>query len=107
MGLVRTAVTIRNPADRTRSWEGRFLVDTGAIDTLVPRNQLEAIGLAPRVYETADGRQIEMDVTVGEIKVMGELTAGLIFGDDGVEPLLGGHRAGVGGHRSRPAESTV
>ena len=69
------------------------MVDTGAIDTLAPRRQLEAIGLAPRrqrVYETADGRQIEMDVTVGEIEVMGELTAGLIiFGEDGVEPLLG------------------
>ena len=69
------------------------MVDTGAIDTLAPRRQLEAIGLAPRVYETADGRQIEMDVTVGEIEVMGELTAGLIiFGEDGVEPLLGSPR---------------
>ena len=29
MGLLRTAVTIRNPADRTRSWQGNFLVDTG------------------------------------------------------------------------------
>ena len=48
MGLLRTAVAIRNPADRTRSWQGNFLVDTGAIDTLVPRSQLEAIGLAPR-----------------------------------------------------------
>ena len=93
MGLVHTAVTIRNPADLTRSWTGRFLVDTGAIDTLVPRPQLEAIGLAPRrprTYETADGRQIKMDVTSGEIEVLGELTAGLIiFGEADAEPLLG------------------
>ena len=93
MGLVHTAVTIRNPADLTRSWTGRFLVDTGAIDTLVPRPQLEAIGLAPRrqrTYKTADGRQVKMDVTSGEIEVMGELTAGLIvFGEADAEPLLG------------------
>ena len=93
MGLLRTAVTIRNPVDRTRSWQGNFLVDTGAIDTLVPRPRLEAIGLAPRrqrTYETADGRQIEMDVAVGEIEVMGELTAGLIiFGEADADPLLG------------------
>ncbi len=93
LGLLRTAVTIRNPADRTRSWQGNFLVDTGAIDTLVPRPRLEAIGLAPRrqrTYETADGMQIEMDVAVGEIEVMGELTAGLIiFGEAGADPLLG------------------
>ena len=93
MGLVHTAVTIRNPADLTRSWTGSFLVDTGAIDTLVPRPQLEAIGLAPRrqrTYETADGRRIKMDVTAGEIEVLGELTAGLIiFGEADAEPLLG------------------
>ena len=93
MGLIYVDVTIRNPADPTRSWVGPFLVDTGAIDSLVPRPRLEAIGLEPkgqRVYETADGRKITMDVTTSDIEVMGEITAGLIiFGDADVEPLLG------------------
>ena len=93
MGVTHVKVTIRNPADPSRSWEGPFLVDTGAIDSLVPRSRLEAIGLAPkaqRVYETADGREVTMDVTVAEIELMGELTAGLvIFGDADAEPLLG------------------
>ena len=93
MGIMHVMVTVRNPADPARSWEGPFLVDTGAIDSLVPRPHLEAIGLAPRtqrVYETADGREITMDVTTGELEVMGELTAGLIiFGEADAEPLLG------------------
>lgn len=93
MGLVRAAVTIRNPADLTRSWTGSFLVGTGATDTFVPRPQLEALGLAPqaqRVYETADGRWVTMDVTVGEIEVLGELAGGtIIFGEPGTEPRLG------------------
>ena len=93
MGITHVNVTIRNPADPSRSWEGPFLVDTGAIDSLVPRSHLEAIGLAPRaqrVYETADGREVTMDVTTAEIELMGELTAGLvIFGDADAEPLLG------------------
>ena len=92
MGVTHVSVTIRNPADPSRSWEGPFLVDTGAIDSLVPRSHLEAIGLAPRaqrVYETADGRAVTMDVTTGEIEFMGEFTAGLIFGDADAEPLLG------------------
>ena len=93
MGILHVNVTIRNPADPAKSWEGPFLVDTGAIDSLVPRPQLEAIGLAPkaqRIYETADGREVTMDVTTGEIELMGELTAGLIiFGDADAEPLLG------------------
>lgn len=93
MGIMHVTVTIRNPADPTRSWEGPFLVDTGAIDSLVPRPRLEAIGLTPkaqRVYETADGREITMDVTTGELEFMGEFAAGLIiFGDAAAEPLLG------------------
>ncbi len=93
MGIMHVNVTIRNPADPARSWEGPFLVDTGAIDSLVPRPHLEAIGLVPRArrtYETADGREVTMDVTTGEIELMGELTAGLIiFGDADAEPLLG------------------
>ena len=93
MGLLYVDVTIRNPADPTRSWVGPFLVDAGAIDSLVPRPRLEAIGLEPkgqRVYETADGRPVTMDVTTGEMEILGELTGGLIlFGDADAEPLLG------------------
>ena len=93
MGVTHVDVTVRNPAQRTRAWTGSFLVDTGAIDSLVPRHNLAAIGLAPtgqRVYVTADGREVAMDVTVGELEVMGELSGGVIvFGDEGAEPLLG------------------
>ena len=68
-------------------------MDTGAIDSLASRRTLEAIGLKPtgrRVYVTADGREVEMDVAVGELEIMGGLSGGVIvFGDDGVEPLLG------------------
>ena len=93
MGITHVDVVIRNPADPSRSWEGSFLVDTGSIDSLVPRPHLEAIGLAPkgqRVYELADGSDVVMEVTTGDIEFMDEITAGLIiFGDAGAEPLLG------------------
>ena len=93
MGVVHVDVTISNPADRTRSRKGRFLVDTGAFDSLVPRSHLEAIGIAPegqRVYELADGTEVRMDVAAARIEFLGELTAGLIiFGEADAEPLLG------------------
>ena len=93
MGAARVTVTIRNPAEPDRSWEGLFLVDTGATDSLVPRSHLEAIGLKPkgqRVYELADGREITMDITVGQIEFMGEFVGGtILFGDADAEPLLG------------------
>lgn len=36
MGYIHTVAAIRNPAEPDRVWEGNFLVDTGAIDCLVP-----------------------------------------------------------------------
>ena len=93
MGATQVTVTISNPSDPSRSWEGLFLVDTGATDSLVPRQHLEAIGLKPegqRVYETADGREIKADVTLGRIEFMGEIAGGIIiYGDQHAEPLLG------------------
>ena len=67
MGATHVTVTIRNPADPDRAWEGLFLVDTGATDSLVPGQHLEAIGLRPkgrRVYELADGQEITRKIAV-------------------------------------------
>ena len=93
MGATHVTVTIRNPAEPERAWEGLFLVDTGATDSLVPRPGLEAIGLQPkgrRTYELADGSEIAMDITTGEIEFMGETVGGtILFGADDAEPLLG------------------
>ena len=93
MGATHVTVTIRNPAEPAREWEGLFLVDTGATDCLVPRSALEGIGLRPkgqREYELADGARISLDVTSADIEFMGEFTAGsIIFAEEGVEPLLG------------------
>ena len=93
MGLTHVQVTVRNPADLGRSWEGAFLVDTGAIDSLVPRDRLKQIGLRPRdqrTYEFADGREAVMDIAVAELEFMGEVIgATIVVGEDGTEPLLG------------------
>ena len=93
MGATRVTVTIRNPAAPERQWTGRFLVDTGAFDSLVPRPHLEAIGLEPLAQETyvlADGSPVELSTTVARIEFLGKIVGGtLVFGDAGAEPLLG------------------
>ena len=69
MGVTYVDVTVRSPAHRSRAWTRAFLVKTGVIDSLVPRRSLEAIGLkltGRRTYATVDGREVEMDVAVGE-----------------------------------------
>ena len=93
MGATYVDATIRNPAAPARSWTGQFLVDTGAFDSLVPRQHLQAIGLAPvshEQYVLADGSSIMMDTTVGQIEFEGKIVGGtIVFGDAHAEPLLG------------------
>ena len=93
MGATHVLVTIRHRADASRSWKGRFLVDTGAIDSVVPESVLRGIGIEPqtmRRYELADGTARDFGVGTGDLEILGEIVgATLIFGTDGVEPLLG------------------
>ena len=93
MGMTHVQVAVCNPGDPSRRWSGRFLVDTGAFDTLVPRQHLDAIGVEPRgqrTYALADGTVITMDVGVAQLEILGELGADVVvFGDGDVEPILG------------------
>ena len=93
MGATHVTCTVRNPAKPESCWDGLFLVDTGATDCMVPRDRLEQIGVAPqgqRVYEMADGSEVRMDIGVAQVEFMGEIVgATIIFGPQGVEPILG------------------
>ena len=93
MGSTHVTVTIRNPAEPDRSWDGLFLVDTGAVDSRVPRDRLESIGIAPkgqRVYILADGSERNLDITFAGIEFMGEIVGcTIVCTEPGTEPLLG------------------
>ncbi len=93
MGTTYVTVTVTNPADPKRSWEGEFLVDTGSHDTMVPRSHLEAIGVKPasnRAYELGDGALVNFDVGGAKLEFLGRSThTDVIFGSDQAEPLLG------------------
>ena len=93
MGAIHVDVTIRNLTERDRCRNGRFLVDTGATDSLVPARWLRDIGLEPeetRSYELADGRELEIGVASARFEFMGSFAVGIVlFGDDDAEPLLG------------------
>ena len=93
MGMTHVTVTVRNPGSPGQAWEGLFLVDTGAVDSLVPGRLLREIGLAPkakRIYELADGSEVKMDITIAELEFMGEIVGStIIFGKDDAEPILG------------------
>jgi clan AA aspartic protease len=93
MGFVYVTVTLRVPGTRVDRYEGLFLVDSGAIDSMVPSSGLIAAGIQPvgrSGYGLADGSVHEYEYGLAQIEFMGELTAGrVIFGPEGAEPLLG------------------
>ena len=85
-------VTVRNPVEFDRSWTGSFLVDTGAYDSMAPRSSLDAIGIeraSSREYELADGSIVTYDIGAAVLEFEGVFVANMvIFGEEGVEPLL-------------------
>ena len=93
MGITQVTVAVCNPGDPEKRWEGLFLVDTGAVDCMVPGNRLREIGIEPRGkrrFELADGSETIMDIGVAQVEFMGEFSgATVIFGKDDVEPILG------------------
>ena len=93
MGLIHVTVSLRVPGAADGRYEALFLVDTGATDSMAPASELRRAGIQPigtMTYELADGSTQEYDFGLAQIEFMGEVTAGrVIFGPDGVEPLLG------------------
>jgi len=92
MGMTHVRVTVRNPTNPAKFWKSLFLVDTGAYDSLVPAKRLKRLGLKPRgkrTYELADGSEVDMRITTGELEFMGRIVGNtLIFGADDAEPIL-------------------
>ncbi len=111
MGETRVEVMIRNPAERERCWEGEFLVDTGAIDSVVPRRHLDAIGVEPlesATYLLADGSEFHTETTLAEIEFMGRRLGGVVvYGPDDCDPLLGVTALESGGYVVDPVNNQL
>jgi clan AA aspartic protease len=93
MGLIHVDVRLRSLGSANGAYEAKFLVDTGATDSLAPSSELKRIGVQPvgkTSYELADGSIHEYSFGLVEIVFMDEVTAGrVLFGPDEVEPILG------------------
>jgi clan AA aspartic protease len=93
MGTTHVTVRLRSLTGRCRPYEAEFLVDTGAVDCLAPRDRLRAAGIKPErkgVYELANGQPVEYECGFARVSFLGEETvAQVIFGPPGTEPILG------------------
>jgi clan AA aspartic protease len=92
MGLTHVTARIGRIGS-TDLYDQNFLVDTGAMDTMASATTLKKIGIQPvgkDVYELANGEIVEYEYGIAEMRFMGEVIGTrIIFGPDGIEPLLG------------------
>src|SRR5262245_44923381 len=93
MGLTHMTLTVSNPADPSRARELTFLIDSGALFPVVPRDVLQEIGIAPQRTESfslADCTQIQREVGAAMFTYQGKTSpAPVIFGEPGDAILLG------------------
>ena len=93
MGLTKVTTRLVSLTDPEVFYEELFLVDTGATDSMAPRDKLEQLGIravGKTCYELADGTVREYLFGLVRIEFLGETTAGrIIFGERDSEPLLG------------------
>ncbi|HET8782230.1 MAG TPA: retroviral-like aspartic protease family protein, partial [Pyrinomonadaceae bacterium] len=103
-------VTVRNLTTRD-AFTLKFLIDTGATESMVPQSELRRIGIEPglrRSYELANGQLEDYDIAVAEISFLDETIYGeILFGPDNAEPLLGALALQAAGIIVDPRNETV
>ena len=92
MGLTHVDVKI-GKFGSNNLYDAKFLVDTGAMDSMAPASELRRVGITPagkREYELANGELQEFEYGSAELIFMNEFIAtSIIFGPEGCEPILG------------------
>src|SRR5258708_1609184 len=93
MGLTNQTILVKESHGARRKTAVRFLIDSGAVFSLVPSPTLKKLGIRPhrKVYfSLADGTTITRRVGDAYFEFQGEGGAApVIFGEKGDEPLLG------------------
>ena len=77
MGVTKVTAVLSNLAKTGQGYESLFLVDTGAIHCLAPRDELHKAGIMPEgkaTYESAVGQPYEVEYGFARITFMGAET---------------------------------
>ena len=93
MGMTEVTLKIKNPRNPAKTFEGKFLVDSGATYTVVPESVLKKLGIKPQgeeEFSLADGSHIARKVGNALYEFEGiERAAPVLFGEKDDSLLLG------------------
>jgi len=95
MGLTFLRLEVANQSAPERTEPVEFLVDSGAVYSVVPRPVLERLGIAPvgeQTFRLASGQSIHRQTGGALFKYRGKVgVAAVIFGEESDSTLLGAH----------------
>ncbi len=93
MGITNVIMTVREHRKSEKFAEVEFLVDSGAVYSLVPGKILDKIGIEPykeMSFSLADGTGIKRRISSAYFEFEGEGgPAPVVYGEEGDSPLLG------------------
>ena len=93
MGITSAILTVREHRKSIKSAEVEFLVDSGAVYSLVPGKVLDELDIEPykeMSFPLADGTLIKRKISSAYFEFEGEGgPAPVIYGEEGDTPLLG------------------
>ena len=93
MGLTYIQARVANPLKPRRSARLKFLVDSGAMYSVVPAPVLRRLGIKPgktKTFILADGTEIKRFLGEARFRINGEEgTSPVVFGEEGDSILLG------------------
>ncbi len=93
MGITNAILTVREHRKSEKSTEVNFLVDSGAVYSLVPGHILDVLEIEPykqMSFSLADGSVLTRRVCSAYFEIEGEGgPAPVVYGEVGDEPLLG------------------
>jgi len=93
MELTMVEAGIANPFNLARQRSLTFLVDSGAVYTVIPRAELESLGIRPtreRTFYLANGQPVRREMGEARITFRDEsATCVVLFGEEGDKNLLG------------------
>lgn len=93
MGMTYVRALVRRPTGRGQALDVRFLVDTGAVYTVLPEDVWHALKLKPQravEFSLADGTIISRQVSECRFTIQGQsATSPVVLGAPEDAPLLG------------------
>ena len=93
MGLTRIEALVENPLDASKRLAVAFLVDSGAVYSVIPGETLAQLGITPsgeRTFFLANGQPVRRQIGEARITIDAQsATCVVLFGQEGDTTLLG------------------